>query len=89
MEAPTPSAASRIEGGTDFSAARVAMMIVGIVMSASVMPPTKGAERGRPNQPRNTASARRPNTTEGTAARLLILISMKSLIRFLGANSSR
>ena len=46
-----PSAASRIDGGTALKAARVAMMMVGRVISASTIPPTSGAERGSPNVP--------------------------------------
>ena len=41
-EAPTPSAASRIEGGTALIAARDAMMMVGRLISAITMPPTSG-----------------------------------------------
>ena len=47
FEAPTPNAASRIDGGTDFSEARVEMMIVGKVIRVSTKPPTSGAEFGR------------------------------------------
>ena len=89
FEAPTPNAASRIDGGTDFSAARLAMMMVGRVMSVSTRPPTSGAERGRPKRLMNMARPSSPNTIEGTAARLLILTSMRSVMRFFGANSSR
>ena len=88
-DAPTPSAASRIEGGTDFSAERLAMMIVGRVMRVSTRPPTIGAERGSPKTFRKTASPSSPNTIEGTAARLLMLTSMMSVQRFRRANSSR
>ena len=42
FEAPRPRAAARIDGGTAFSAARVAMMIVGSVISVSTRPPTSG-----------------------------------------------
>ena len=84
-----PSAASRIDGGTAFSAAREAMMIVGKVKSVSTNPPTSGAERGRPKTPMNIASPSRPNTIDGTAARLLMLTSMMSVMRLRGANSSR
>ena len=42
FEAPSPSAAERIDGGTAASAARVAMMIVGSVISDSTSPPTSG-----------------------------------------------
>ncbi len=48
FDAPRPSAAERIEGGTARSAARVAMMMVGSVISVSTRPPTSDAERGRP-----------------------------------------
>ena len=78
-----------IEGGTDVSAERLAMMMVGSVISVSTSPPTNGAERGRPKKLRKTASPRRPKTIEGTAARLLMLTSIRSVQRFLGANSSR
>ena len=84
-----PSAASRIDGGTAFSAAREAMMMVGSTISASTRPPTSGAERGRPKKFRNTARPSRPKTIEGTAARLLMLTSIRSVQRFFGANSSR
>ena len=40
FEAPTPRAASRIDGGTAPMAARVAMMMVGSVISVSTRPPT-------------------------------------------------
>jgi hypothetical protein len=89
LDAPMPNAASRIAIGTDFSAALVTMIMVGNVISDSTIPPTSGAERGRPNQPRKTAKPSNPNTTDGTAARLLMLISMISVQRFWGANSSR
>src|SRR3712207_8795210 len=53
------------------------------------MPPTSGAERGMPKKFRNTARPSRPKTMEGTAARLLMFTSIRSVQRFLGANSSR
>ena len=81
--------ASRIDGGTALIALRLAMTITGIVISASVMPPTSGAERGRPKVWRNTARPSRPKMIEGTAARLLIETSMRSVQRFRGAYSSR
>ena len=89
FEAPSPSAAERIDGGTAASAARVAMMIVGSVISDSTSPPTKAAERGKPRKPMNTARPSRPNTIDGTAARLLMLTSMRSVSRDFLANSSR
>ena len=42
-----------------------------------------------PNQLMNTASASRPKMIEGTAARLLIDTSIRSVQRFFGAYSSR
>jgi hypothetical protein len=89
LEAPMPSAASRIDGGTAFSAAREAMMMVGKVSSVSTSAPTSGADRGRPKNPMNTARPSRPNTMEGTAARLLMFTSMMSVQRLRTANSSR
>ena len=84
-----PWPAWRIQGGTAFSAERVAMMMVGSVISAMTMPPTSGAERGRPKNPKNTAKPSKPKTMLGTAARLLMLTSMISVQRFFGANSYR
>ena len=89
FDAPTPSAASRIDGGTDLIALRPAMTITGMVISASVSPPTSGAERGRCMKFRNTARPSRPKMIDGTAARLLIETSIMSVQRFRGANSSR
>ena len=57
-----PSAASRIEGGTDFSAARLAIIIVGNVIRVNTMPPTIGAERGMPKKLMKTARPNRPKT---------------------------
>jgi len=84
-----PSAASRMEGGTEVRAARPAMMMTGRVIRLSTSPPTSGAERGRPKKLMNTARPNKPNTMEGTAARLLMLTSIRSVQRFFGANSSR
>jgi len=89
LDAPTPSAASRIEGGTALIAARLEMMMVGRVIRVSTRPPSTGAERGTSKKLMNTARPSRPKMIEGTAARLLILTSMKSVQRFWGANSSR
>ena len=89
LDAPTPNAPSRILGGTAFIAARLEMIIVGKVIKAKTIPPTSGIERGIPKILIKIASPKIPNTTEGTAARLLILISISSVILFLGANSSR
>ena len=46
MEAPTPSAASRIDGGTDFNDARLAIIIVGKVIRVRTIPPTTGVDLG-------------------------------------------
>ena len=59
-EAPTPRAASRMEGGTAFSAERVAMITVGRAMSARTRPPTRGEDRGTCIQLMNTARPSRP-----------------------------
>ena len=77
-EAPSPRAASRIEGGTAWIETRPVMMIVGSVIRARVTPPTTGADRGRSNTRRgSTARPSRPNTIEGTAARLLMFTSIQ------------
>ena len=89
FDAPIPSAASRIDGGTDFSAARLAMMMVGRVIRVRTSPPTSGAERARPKKLMNTARPSSPKMIEGTAARLLMFTSMRSVNRLVGANSSR
>ena len=89
LDAPMPSAASRMEGGTLLIAARLEMMIVGNVIKASTSPPTTGTERGIPNRLINTARPSRPKMMEGTAARLLMFTSIKSVSLFCGANSSR
>ena len=60
FDAPRPSAASRIDGGTAVSAARDAMMITGSVIRLSTSPPTSGAERGKPNTLMNSASPSKP-----------------------------
>jgi len=88
-EAPMPRAASRIDGGTAFTEARVTMIMVGSVISASTSPPTRGAERGIARKLIKNARPSRPKMIDGTAARLLMLTSIRSIQRFFGANSSR
>jgi len=44
FEAPIPSAASLIDGGTDLIAARLEIIIVGKVIRVSTKPPTNGTE---------------------------------------------
>ena len=77
LEAPTPKAASRIDGGTAASEARVEMMIVGSVISVRTRPPTSGADCGKPANWMNTARPRIPNTMEGTAARFEMFTSIR------------
>ena len=62
-------------------------MIVGKVIKDNVIPPTKGVDLGKPNTASNTPRPSNPNTIDGTAAKLLILTSIKSVSLFLGANS--
>jgi hypothetical protein len=59
-------------------------MTVGSVISDNTRPPTSDAERGSPMKLMKTARPSRPNTIEGTAARLLIFTSMMSVSRFFG-----
>ena len=87
--APSPIAASSIEGGTDLIAALDAITIVGKVMSAKVSPPTSGADLGRLKKLRNIANPKRPKTIDGTAARLLMFVSIRSENLFLDAIFSR
>ena len=64
-------------------------MTVGSVIKLNTKPPTKGADNGKCIQPINIAAPNKPNTIEGTAARLLMLTSIMSVMTFFGANSSR
>ena len=76
-------------GGYTLMAARDAMITTGRVIRVSTSPPTSGAERGRPKKLMNTARPSRPNTMEGTAARLLMFTSTISTHQLRRANSSR
>ena len=89
MDAPIPRAPSRILGGTALIAALLEIIIVGNVIKANTSPPTSGIDRGIPNSFMKIAKPKIPKTTDGTAAKLLILISINSVNLFLGANSSR
>ena len=80
-----PRAASRIDGGTLFKDALAAMIMVGRVIKVRTSPPTIGVERGRPKKFIKTARPKRPNMIEGTAARLLMLISIRSVSLLFGA----
>ena len=86
---PKPIDASSIEGGTDFIADLDAITIVGNVIKPRVSPPTKEADRGSSKKFRKIANPSNPNTMEGTAAKLLILVSIKSEKAFLYASFSR
>ena len=66
------------------------MIIVGSVISVKTSPPTKGADLGTPKTLIYTAKPKIPNTIDGTAAKLLIFISIMSIHQlFFGANSSK
>ena len=79
-----------IEGGTDFRAALLEIIIVGRVIKDKTIPPTSGADLGIPKKFKNIANPNKPNIIEGTAARLLIFTSTKSInLLFFGANSSK
>ena len=53
------------------------------------MPPTKAVDLGSSNVFNKMPNPSNPNTIDGTAARLLIFISIKSVNLFLLENSSR
>ena len=82
-------AASRIDGGTDLIAALLEIIIVGKVISVKTKPPTNGTERGTPKKLMKTAKPNKPKIIDGTAARLLILTSIKLVHLLRRANSSR
>ena len=82
-------AASLIDGGTDFIATLLEIIIVGNVINAKTKPPAKGEDLGKPKKFKKIAKPSNPNTIEGTAARLLIFTSIKFVNLFFGANSSR
>ena len=63
--------------------------MVGNVIIPRTIPPTNGIDLGIPKTPIKIASPKIPNTTEGTAAKLLIFISIISVILFLGAKPSK
>ena len=87
--APTAKAPSLIEGGTDRSDALEAIIIVGSVINDKTIPPTRGDDRGKSKYPRNIDNPNKPNTIEGTAAKLFMFTSMISDKRFFGANCSK
>ena len=57
---------------------RLEIIIVGNVIRANTAPPAIGADLGMPNQFKSTANPSKPNTIEGTAAKLLMLTSIRS-----------
>ena len=63
--------------------------MVGSVINARTVPPTRGVLLGKPNTFNNTPKPRRPNTMDGTAAKFEILTSINSVNLFFGANSSK
>ena len=65
------------------------IIIVGKVIIAKTIPPIKGMDLGIPKTPINIANPKIPKTTEGTAAKLLIFISIISVILFFGAKPSK
>ena len=58
------------------------LLLSGKVIRAKTIPPTKGMDLGIPKILINIASPIIPKTTEGTAAKLLILTSINSVILF-------
>ena len=60
FDAPTPKAASRIDGGTARIDARVAMMMVGSVISEITSAPTSDDDCGSPAKLMKIASPRMP-----------------------------
>ena len=75
--------------GTAFNDALVAIIMVGNVINAKTIPPTTGADLGKCITLRKIANPSKPKIIEGTAAKLFMLTSIKSVNLFLGANSSR
>ena len=65
------------------------MMMVGKVIKVSTNPPTMGADCGRCAKLMKIARPRIPNTMDGTAARLEMFTSIRSVTQVCGANSSR
>ena len=75
--APNPNAASLMVGGTAFKEALEEIITVGRVIRVKTNPPVKGIDLGRPKKFKNIARPRRPKIIDGTAARLLMFISIK------------
>ena len=67
----------------------MAIIIVGKVIKDNTRPPTKGTDLGIPKKFIKTARPNKPKIIDGTAARLFILTSIKSVIRFFIAKFSK
>jgi hypothetical protein len=63
--------------------------MIGRTSIARVNPPTRAEDLGKLLIAMNIVMPNKPNTIEGTAARLLILTSINFVIKLLGANSSK
>src|SRR5690606_22943628 len=82
-------APSFMEEGIALMAFLVAIMIIGRTINDKVKPPTKAEERGIEKKLRYTTKPKSPKIMEGIAAKLLILISIMSVMILRGANSSK
>jgi hypothetical protein len=80
--APIAKAASLILGGTAFKEALAAIIIVGNVIRDKVIPPTSGVDLGKLKTANKTPRPSKPNTIDGTAAKLLMFTSIKSVNLF-------
>ena len=75
--------------GTLRRAVLVAMINVGSIINERVSPPTSADARGRSKKFIKMASPKIPKIMEGTAARLLMFISIKLIKGFFRENSSK
>ena len=90
LEAPIPRAASRMEGGTDLSDARLAMMMVGSVIKVSTRPPTRGVRARKAEKIKKDGQSQQAEDDGGNRRQVVDwFTSMRSVHLFLGANSSR
>ena len=63
--------------------------MVGNVINDNTKPPTNGIDLGIPKKLIKTAKPNKPNIIDGTAARLFIFTSIKSVMRFFTAKFSK
>ncbi len=89
FEAPMPSAASRIDGGHRLQRGTRGDDDGGQRQQSEHEAADHGRRTRQTEDVQEHREASRPNTMDGTAARLLMFTSMMSVQRFLGANSSR